>query len=65
MTSVWALCFLAEVTLSEPYVGEGELRRDIQSGMNATAEVKTGDRRIIDFILSPIAKASSEAARER
>lgn len=57
--------FLAEVHLSKPYVGEGELKRDIQSGMNATAEVKTGDRRIIDFILSPIAKASSEAARER
>jgi hemolysin D len=57
--------FLAEVKLSQPYVGEGNLKRDIQSGMNATAEVKTGDRRIIDFILSPIAKASSEAARER
>jgi len=57
--------FQAEVKLSKPYVGEGDLKRDIQSGMNATAEVKTGDRRIIDFILSPIAKASSEAARER
>jgi len=57
--------FQAEVILSKPYVGEGELKRDIKSGMNATAEVKTGDRRIIDFILSPISKASSEAARER
>ena len=57
--------FPAEVKLSKPYVGEGNLKRSIQSGMNATAEVKTGDRRIIDFILSPIAKASKEAARER
>ena len=57
--------FPAEVKLSKPYVGEGDLKRPIQSGMNATAEVKTGDRRIIDFILSPIAKASKEAARER
>ena len=57
--------FMAEVSLDKPYVGEGELKRSIQSGMNATAEVKTGDRRIIDFILSPIAKASKEAARER
>ena len=57
--------FLVEVKLAHPYVGEGDLKRDIQAGMNATAEVKTGDRRIIDFILSPIAKASKEAARER
>jgi len=39
--------------------------RDLASGMTATAEVKTGKRRIIDFILSPIAKAGSEAGRER
>jgi len=57
--------FPAEVTLSKAYVGEGNLRRDIQSGMNATTEIKTGDRRIIDFLLSPISKASKEAARER
>lgn len=57
--------FLAEVKLANAYVGEGNLKRDVQSGMTATAEIKTGDRRIIDFILSPIAKASKEAARER
>lgn len=59
------LVFPARVTLSKEHVGEGEFRRELQAGMNATAEVKTGDRRIIDFILSPIAKASKEAARER
>lgn len=57
--------FMAEVKLAHPYVGEGDLKRKIQSGMSATAEVKTGNRRIIDFLLSPIAKASKEAARER
>ena len=64
-TAGLVLIFPAEAKLSKPYVGEGDLKRPIQSGMNATAEVKTGDRRIIDFILSPIAKASKEAARER
>ena len=64
-TAGLVLIFPAVVKLSKPYVGEGKLKRSIQSGMNATAEVKTGDRRIIDFILSPIAKASKEAARER
>lgn len=57
--------FPAEVELSKTWVGEGEFRRDIQLGMNATAEIKTGDRPIYDFILSPIAKRTKEAARER
>lgn len=34
-------------------------------GMSATAEIKTGDRPMYDFILSPIAKRTKEAARER
>jgi len=59
------LVYAARITLKEPYVGKGNFRRPLTSGMNATAEVKTGKRRIIDFILSPIAKASHEAGRER
>ena len=57
--------FSARVTLSEPFVGKDGAKSAIASGMTATAEVKTGKRRIIDFILSPIAKAGSEAGRER
>jgi hypothetical protein len=34
-------------------------------GMAASVEIATGDRRIIGFVLSPIAKATSEAGRER
>ncbi len=37
----------------------------IKPGLSASVEIKTGKRRIIDFILSPIAKATSEAGRER
>ncbi len=37
----------------------------IKPGLAASVEIKTGKRRIIDFILSPIAKATSEAGRER
>lgn len=57
--------YAARITLKEPYVGKGNFRRELTSGMNATIEVKTGKRRILDFILSPIAKASHEAGRER
>lgn len=34
-------------------------------GMNLTAEIKTGKRRVIDFLLSPIQKTGSESLRER
>ncbi len=34
-------------------------------GMNLTAEVKTGKRRIIEYLLSPVQRAASESLRER
>ncbi len=37
----------------------------ISPGMNVTAEIKTGHRRIIEFLLSPVVKASKESLRER
>ena len=38
---------------------------NLTPGMTASVEISTGKRRIIDFILSPVAKATSEAGRER
>lgn len=37
----------------------------LSPGMSATTEIVTGKRRVIDFILSPIAKSSQEAGREQ
>ena len=34
-------------------------------GMNLTAEIKTGQRRVIEYLLSPIQKAGNESLRER
>ena len=34
-------------------------------GMTVTIEIKTDSRRVIDYLLSPLAKIASEAARER
>ena len=34
-------------------------------GMNVTAEIKTGKRRVIEYLLSPIQRAGSESLRER
>lgn len=37
----------------------------VQPGMSTQAEIKTGRRRIIDYLLSPIAQTVAEAGRER
>ncbi|MVZ98061.1 HlyD family type I secretion periplasmic adaptor subunit [Sphingorhabdus sp. IMCC26285] len=39
--------------------------RIIGPGLAAQAEIKTGERRIIDYLLSPIAQTLDEAGRER
>ena len=33
--------------------------------MNVTAEIKTGQRRVIEYLLSPVQRAGSESLRER
>jgi len=43
---------------------EGKLVR-LTPGMNLSAEIKTGQRRVIDFLLSPVQRASQESLRER
>jgi hemolysin D len=45
--------------------GNAGQARALTPGMAASVEIATGDRRIIDFVLSPIAKATSKAGRER
>lgn len=40
-------------------------RIPISPGMNITAEIKTGKRRIIEYLLSPVQRAGSESLRER
>lgn len=37
----------------------------LSPGMSVTAEIKTGQRRILDYLLSPIARHAQEALRER
>ena len=34
-------------------------------GMTVSVEIKTDSRRVIDYLLSPLAKVSSEAMKER
>lgn len=37
----------------------------LSPGMNVTVEVKTGKRRLIEFVLAPLMRAKDESVRER
>ena len=37
----------------------------LSPGMNVTAEIKTGRRSVLDYLLSPIQRAGRESLRER
>ncbi len=53
------------VALDETAMTIDEARVPLMPGMTVTAEIKTDSRRVIDYLLSPLAKIASEAARDR
>ncbi|MFC5373616.1 HlyD family type I secretion periplasmic adaptor subunit [Brevundimonas faecalis] len=63
---VRGLVFPARVRLTKTSLrmGVGE-KAVLQPGMAATVEIVTGRRRVIEYLLSPIAKAVGTAGRER
>ena len=57
--------FPAVLTLNASHINvDGKMIR-LSPGMNITAEIKTGQRRVIEYLLSPIQRAGSESLRER
>ena len=46
------------------YIGDDE-KLAITNGMAVTVEIKTGDRRVIDYLFSPLVEVGSRALRER
>jgi hemolysin D len=57
--------YVARVTLEEDTIRTEQGVRPIEPGMTVTAEIKTGDRRIISYLLSPFMRYGHEALRER
>ncbi|MDD2927150.1 HlyD family type I secretion periplasmic adaptor subunit [Rhodoferax sp.] len=55
----------ATLTLSQKDMLIDGKRVSISPGMNITAEIKTGKRRVIEYLLSPVQRAGSESLRER
>lgn len=59
------LVFPCLVKLSRADIAIGATRVALAPGFAATAEIKTGRRRIIEYLLSPLSRRLQEAGRER
>ena len=59
------LTYLVRVALARDTMNIDGRTVRLEPGMAVTAEVKTGHRRVIQYALSPLAKAVREAGRER
>jgi len=57
--------FPATLTLQATQIDVDGKHIRLSPGMNLTAEIKTGQRRVIEFLLSPIQRAGNESFRER
>jgi hemolysin D len=57
--------FPATLTLSQNSINIDGKQVRLTPGMNITAEIKTGQRRVIEYLLSPIQQAGNESLRER
>ncbi|MBY0565102.1 MAG: hypothetical protein K2P58_13070 [Hyphomonadaceae bacterium] len=55
----------ARVELSQFAISVDGRAQALTAGLAVTAEIKTGRRRIIEFLLSPLQRRVEEAGRER
>ena len=59
------LVYSARVSLDKTHLQVEEKLVRLQPGMAVTVEVKTGNRRVIEYFLSPLLRAGDESLRER
>ena len=57
--------FPAVLTLNQATIDVDGKRINLSPGMNVTAEIKTGKRRVIEYLLSPVQRSLSESLGER
>jgi hemolysin D len=59
------LVYAARISVSETHMRIENRLVDLAPGMAATVEIKTGGRRIIELLLSPLLRYKQESLRER
>ena len=57
--------YKAIVKLQQQRLSRGEFTRALAPGMQVVAEVRQGQRTVLEYLLSPVQKRVQEAARER
>lgn len=59
------LMYAVKVTLDKPYMVIDGKEVPLSPGMTGSVEIKTGSRRVIEYVLSPLITHSKESLRER
>lgn len=57
--------YRARIKLNKNYVGADSTRNFIVPGMTVVADISTGERTVLGYLLNPIVRGASEALRER
>ena len=57
--------FPATLAITQTHLNIEDKRIGLAPGMNLTAEIKTGKRRVIDFLVNPVRRTANESLRER
>ncbi len=57
--------YAAQVGMEQTTIDVGDKQINLSPGMNVAVEVKTGQRRVIEYFLNPILRGFSETAKER
>lgn len=60
-----APAYVARISLDAASLVVDGVRQPLRPGMAVTAEIKTGRRNIIDYLLSPLARRANESLHER
>jgi len=59
------LVYPIRVTMAKTTILSGSEHVTLSPGMNVTIEVKTGKRRLIEYLLAPLQRYQDESMRER
>ncbi|WP_375788689.1 HlyD family type I secretion periplasmic adaptor subunit [Bradyrhizobium sp. Pha-3] len=57
--------YMVRIALNETAIDTEQGQMQLGPGMGATAEIRTGQRRVIEYVLSPIMRYRHESLRER
>jgi hemolysin D len=56
---------MVRIALNETTIDTELGKMELGPGMGVTAEIKTGQRRVIEYVLSPIMRYQHDSLRER